>query len=228
MKHAHILIVDDEEDLLELVEYTLTRAKFGCTRAVSGTEGLRLAETLLPDLVLLDLMLPGLDGYEVCAKLKHDPRTQTIPIVMLTAKSGESDIVRGLEQGADDFITKPFSPQVLVARVKAVLRRAPRVAPDTDAPIRLPGLTIHPGRFEVLAQEQPVEMTQTEFRLLYYLARRPGWVFTRAQLVDAVHGPGHPVTDRSVDVQVVGLRKKLGALGELIETVRGAGYRFRE
>lgn len=228
MKNAHILIVDDEEDILELVEYTLTSAKFSCTRAASGTEAVRLAFSLLPDLMVLDLMLPGLDGYEVCSTLKHDSRTEHIPIIMLTAKESEADVVRGLEHGADDFIAKPFSPSVLAARVRAVLRRAPRMASDSNAPIRTPELTIHPGRHEVLANGQALDLTHTEFKLLYYLARRPGWVFTRAQLVDAVHGAGHPVTDRSVDVQVVGLRKKLGDLGEAIETVRGVGYRFKE
>lgn len=226
--NAHILIVDDEEDILELVEYTLKRAKFSCTRATSGTEAIHLAGTLLPDLVVLDLMLPGLDGYEVCSKLKGDPRTQAIPVIMLTAKGSDSDVVHGLELGADDFVPKPFSPSILAARVKAVLRRTPKMLSDSNAAIRISELTIHPGRREVLLRGKLLDLTNTEFKLLHYLARRPGWVFTRSQLIDAVHGPGHPVTDRSVDVQIVGLRKKLEDVGDTIESVRGVGYRFKE
>ncbi len=228
MKNSHILIVDDEEDILELVEYTLTRAKFCCSRAVTGTEAVQLALSLLPDLVVLDLMLPGMDGYEVCSTLKQDPRTRHIPIIMLTAKGSEADVVRGLEHGADDYIPKPFSPPVLSARVRAVLRRTPRAVSDAQTAIRTQEMIIHPGRHEVLVGGVPIELSATEFKLLKYLARRPGWVFTRSQLLDALHGPGHPVTDRSVDVQIVGLRKKLGDAGYNIETVRGVGYRFKE
>lgn len=228
MAGKHILIVDDEEDILQLVQYNLEKASYTCTCAVSGTEALRSARAMLPDLVVLDLMLPGLSGFEVCSLLRGDPKTRHIPIVMLTAKGSETDIVRGLEMGADDYITKPFSPRVLVARVGAVLRRHPKEAATGDETIRVHELVIHPGRREALVDGKPLELTQSEFDLLLFLARRPGWVFTRSQIVDALHGPGYPVTDRSVDVQVVGLRKKLGRDEDYIETVRGIGYRFKE
>ncbi len=228
MPKSHILVVDDEEDILELVEYNLVKAGYTCTCVASGTEALESARSILPELILLDIMLPGRDGLEVCSLLKHDSKTRDIPIVMLTARGSESDIVRGLETGADDYVTKPFSPKVLVARVGAVLRRPPRETQDEPAPLRVHAIVIHPARHEVLVDGKPVELTHTEFKVLYYLAKRPGWVFTRSQVVNAVHGEGYPVTDRSVDVQIVGLRKKLGAYGDCIETVRGVGYRFKE
>jgi two-component system alkaline phosphatase synthesis response regulator PhoP len=228
MAKEHILIVEDEEDILELVRYNLAREGYRVTGVVTGEEGLRTARAMIPDLILLDLMLPGVDGLEVCRVLKYDARTQHIPVVMLTAKGEEADVVTGLELGADDYITKPFSPRVMVARVRAVLRRRALEPLAEDAPLRIHDLSIHPGRHEVLVQGQPVELTATELRLLHLLARRPGWVFTRTQIVDGVHGNDYPVSDRSVDVQVVALRKKLGPCGEYIETVRGVGYRFKE
>jgi two-component system, OmpR family, alkaline phosphatase synthesis response regulator PhoP len=160
--------------------------------------------------------------------LKSDPKTKQIPVIMLTAKGEESDMVVGLELGADDYMTKPFSPRVLLARIKAILRRKSTETDNEDDAIHVRELTIHPGRHEVLIDNQPVELTFTEFRLLHYLARKPGWAFTRGQIVDAVKGEDYPVTERSVDVQVAGLRKKLGELGNYIETVRGVGYRFKE
>ncbi len=182
----------------------------------------------MPDLIVLDLLLPAVDGLEVCRRLKSDHRTRHIPIIMLTAKSEESDMVAGLELGADDYVTKPFSPRVLLARVKAILRRKAKTAPDDDGAIRIRELTIHPGRHEVLLSGEPLDLTYTEFRLLHFLARKPGWAFTRSQIVDAVKGEDYPVTERSVDVQVAGLRKKLGQFGAYVETVRGVGYRFKE
>jgi two-component system alkaline phosphatase synthesis response regulator PhoP len=178
-------------------------------------------------------MLPGLDGLGVCSKLKDDRQTASIPVVMLTAKGEESDIVRGLNLGADDYITKPFSPKVLLARVEAVLRRAPAArggsaAEDQREVIETGELRIHPGRHEVLVRGNPVELTATEFKLLHLLARRAGWVFTRKQMLDGVHGDNYVITDRAVDVQIAGLRKKLGPAGRYIETVRGVGYRFKE
>lgn len=223
-----VLVVDDEEDIQELVEYNLTKAGYRVQRAGTGGDAVRAAREYLPDLVLLDLMLPGMDGLEVAAVLRNDSKTREIPIVMLTAKGEERDVVRGLERGADDYITKPFSPKILVARVQAVLRRKGRNANGEEAPLRVHDVVIHPGRHEVSVRGKPVELTYTEFRVLYCLARRPGWVFTRSQIVDAVRGDGYPVTDRAVDVQIVGLRKKLGPCGPYIETVRGVGYRFKE
>jgi two-component system phosphate regulon response regulator PhoB len=223
-----ILVVDDEEDILELVEYNLSKAGYEVQCVANGGDAVREARTNMPDLVVLDLMLPGLDGLEVCTLLKNDPKTRDIRIVMLTAKGAESDVVRGLELGADDYVTKPFSPRVLLARIQAVLRRRQLDGTDDEGAIQVHGLVIHPGRHELLIEGEPVELTFTEFRVLHCLARRPGWVFTRSQIVDAVRGEGYPVTDRAVDVQIVGLRKKLGDHGALIETVRGVGYRFKE
>jgi two-component system phosphate regulon response regulator PhoB len=178
--------------------------------------------------VVLDLMLPGVDGLEVCRLLKADPSTQGIPVVMLTAKGEESDIVVGLELGADDYITKPFSPKVLLARLRAVLRRKGREENRDTAVLTRKELSIDPGKHEVVLAGEKLDLTATEFRVLHFLARRPGWVFTRQQIVDAVKGEDYPVTERSVDVQMVGLRKKLGEYADYIETVRGIGYRFKE
>ena len=173
-------------------------------------------------------MLPSMDGLEVCRILRSDRQTCHVPIVMVTAKGEETDIVTGLELGADDYVTKPFSPKVLIARIRAVLRRKTKQPKDDQAAIRIEELLIHPGRHEVTIQGEPVALTLTEFEFLHLLARRPGWVYTRNQIVDAVRGDEYPVTERSVDVHIVGLRRKLGSYGKYIETVRGVGYRFKE
>ena len=224
----HILAVDDDEDILELVRYTLTKQGYLVSCAHSGSEAIEEAKKGIHSLVLLDLMMPGIDGLEVCKALRSNEVTKDLPIVMLTAKGEESDIVTGLELGADDYITKPFSNAVLAARVKTVLRRKNSEPVDEDALVRIHELVIHPGRHEVFVGDNSIQLTATEFRLLLFLARRPGWVFTRYQIVDAVKGSDYAVTDRSVDVQVVGLRRKLGDAGAYIETVRGVGYRFKE
>ncbi|MEK7993467.1 MAG: response regulator transcription factor [Planctomycetota bacterium] len=227
MANETILVVDDEEDVLELVRYNLDRSGYRVETASSGEEALEKARRKLPDLVILDLMLPGMDGLEVCKKLKNDVKTEGLPIIVLTAKGEETDVVTGLELGADDYVTKPFSPKVLIARVRRILRRA--VSRDTEKPpIRIQDLVMDPGRREVLVKGKRVNLTFTEFNILYALARRPGMVFTRYQIVDAVHGDDYPVTDRAVDVQIVSLRKKLGSCGNYIETVRGVGYRFKD
>lgn len=229
MAKKRILVVEDEEDILALVHYNLVKEGYQVECVTSGEEAYRKARQHLPDLILLDLMLPGIDGLEVCRRLKRESETESVPVIMLTARGEESDVVAGLEMGADDYIAKPFSTQVLLARVKAVLRRGTeRGEVEEEAPIEIHDLYIHPGRNKVTAAGEEVELTVTEFRLLCLLARRPGWVFTRTQIVDAIHGEGYAVTDRAVDVQVVGLRKKLGACGSYIETVRGVGYRFKE
>ena len=227
-----ILIVEDEEDILALVHYNLSREGYQVVTATSGEEGVRVAQDTQPDLVILDLMLPAMNGLEVCQTLKDDSVLRDIPVIMLTAKGEESDIVAGLEIGAADYVTKPFSTKVLLARAAAVLRRYSDQEPDveinSEAVIESHGLVIHPGRNEVLVEGRTVELTYTEFRVLHFLASRPGWVFTRYQIVNAVRGEDYSVTDRAVDVQIVGLRRKLGKNGHCIETVRGVGYRFKD
>jgi len=228
MAKETILVVDDEEDILELVRHHLKREGYAVQCADSGEKALTAARSGPVDLILLDLMLPGIDGLEVTRQLKNAPRTKHIPILMLTAKGEESDVVTGLELGADDYVTKPFSPRILIARTRAIMRRGSRETIDETAVIRVHDIEIHPGRRTVTLQGEPVTLTYTEFQVLSILARRPGWVFTRSQIVDMVRGDDYPVTDRSVDVQIVGLRKKLGRFGDTIETVRGVGYRLKE
>lgn len=228
MTKEKILVVDDEEDILELVRYNLSREGYKVICAATGEEGLKFSKSEKPDLIVLDLMLPGVDGLDVTRRLKADDATRKIPIVMLTAKGEESDIVTGLELGAEDYITKPFSAKVLVARVRAVLRREQKDLAEEKDILKIHEITIHSGRHEVLVNDKPVQLTFTEFGILNFLVKRPGWVFTRNQIVDAVRGDDYYVTDRSVDVQIVGLRKKLGKAGKHIETVRGVGYRLKE
>ena len=228
MEPQHVLVVEDEADIQELLCYNLKKEGYLVDAVSSGEVALKSARARPPHLMLLDLMLPGMDGLEVCRLLKKDPATEAIPILMVTAKGEEADIVAGLELGADDYVTKPFSPRVLIARVRMVLRREARTPPDGDSMIHVHELTRHPGRREVRAKGEAVELTFTEFHILHLLARRPGWVYTRNQIVEGVRGGDYPVTERAVDVQIVALRKKLGNLGALIETVRGVGYRIRD
>ena len=231
MPESTVLIIEDDPDIRELLQYNLTQQGYRVAEAANGGDGLDRACSDSIDLILLDLMLPGMDGLEVCRKIREMEATQGIPVIMLTAKGNESDIVAGLEAGADDYVTKPFSPRILIARIRAVLRRGNTVESgenEENAVLRLHDIVIHPARHEVLVDGVPIELTRTEFDVLKYLAQRPGWVRTRGQIVNAVHGALYPVTERSVDVQIVGLRKKLGKSGTLIETVRGVGYRFKE
>lgn len=228
MPRENILVVEDEDDIAELIRYNLEKESYAVTVASSGEKGVDAAKRSKPDLVLLDLMLPGMSGLEVCRSLKVDRTTADIPIIMVTARGEESDIVTGLELGAEDYVTKPFGIKVLLARVRAVLRRGEAKVPGVDEPLRLHDVEIHPGRHEVRAGGEEVTLTNTEFRILHFLARRPGWVFTRYQIVDGIRGENYPVTERAVDVQIVALRRKLGGFGGLIETVRGVGYRFKE
>lgn len=226
MKEA-IVVIDDEDDIRELIRYNLVKEGYHVITAVSGEEGLVVIRSNNPAMVILDLMLPGIDGLEVCRQLKQDATLKNIPVIMVSARGGEPDVVSGLELGADDYVAKPFSPRVLLARVKSVLRRGKSTPIDEEAMIRVQDLVVNPQRREVLVGAQSVDLTNTEFKLLHFLIKRAGLVFTRDQIVDGVHGDDYPVTDRSVDVQVVGLRKKLGAYGSYIETVRGVGYRFK-
>jgi two-component system alkaline phosphatase synthesis response regulator PhoP len=226
MVKPRILVVDDEEDILELVRYNLERDGYSVTCVLTGEEAVESARSSRPDLLVLDIMLPGLDGLEVCRTLKKDPATAGIPIVMLTAKGEETDVVVGLELGADDYLSKPFSPKVLSARVRAVLRRARQEEETAEGRIEVGDLMIDPRRHEVRVAGSPIELTATEFRILHILARRRGWVFTRDQIVGAIHPDEIPVAERSVDVHIVSLRRKLGPVAAKIETVRGVGYRF--
>lgn len=229
MAKEHILVVDDETDILEMIQYNLQKEKYEVTGVKTGEEAIHVAKKELPDLVILDLMLPEIDGFEVCRILKNDSDTAAIPIVMLTAKGEESDIVAGLELGAEDYITKPFSPRVLVARVRSVLRRRRKSdSSQTDELIKIKNMVINSVRYEVRVDDELVQLTATEFGILQLLTKHPGWVFTRSQIIDRVKGNDYSVTDRSVDVQIVGLRKKLKSAGVYIETVRGIGYRFKE
>jgi two-component system phosphate regulon response regulator PhoB len=227
MSKATILVVDDEEDIRELLELNLVREGYNVLSCETGEGALEIAGSKLPNLIILDLMLPGIDGLEVCKKLKNTLKTENIPIVMLTAKGEEADIVTGLELGADDYITKPFSGKVLIARVRRILRKGTTRQDDKNV-LKIQELTIDPNRREVLVKEKPIGLTFTEFNILHTLARRPGLVFTRYQIVDALHGGDYLVTERAIDVQIVSLRKKLGSYGKYIETVRGVGYRFRD
>jgi DNA-binding response OmpR family regulator len=228
MSKEKILVVDDEEDILELVRFNLTRESYNVVCVETGEKALELLKSTRVDLILLDLMLPGIDGFTVANRLKSDARLSTIPIIMLTAKGEESDVVAGLEIGADDYITKPFSPRVLLARLRTVLRRQAESPASSESTIRRGALCIDVLKHAVTVNNEPVSLTFTEFEVLALMAGRPGWAFSRTQIVDAVRGYNYSVTDRSVDVQIVGLRRKLGAYGELIETVRGVGYRFRD
>ncbi len=228
MLKEKIYIVDDEEDILDLVEYILGKEKYRVKRFLTGEDVIAAMQKEKPDLLLLDLMLPGIDGLDVCKSLKKDDDLKEVPIIMLTAKGEDADIVSGLELGADDYITKPFNSSVLLARIKAMLRRkSEKEVSETDI-IRIFNIVIHPGRHTVTVDGKPVNLTYSEFRLLQFLARHPGWVYSRYQIVDALRGADYPVTERAIDVQVVGLRKKLGDAGKYIETVRAVGYRFRQ
>jgi len=226
MDTSRILVVEDEEDIAELVRYNLTTEGYRVSCTGSGEDAIRLIRSEPFDLVVLDIMLPGMSGIKVAETLRSDPKLLNISIIMLTAKSEEPDIVTGLGL-ADDYVTKPFSPKILGARISAVLRR--KGEPSEKDILRRGDISIDPGRRRVEVCGEPVELSFTEFQILVMLCRRPGWVSTRSQIVDAVRGDNYPVTERSVDVQIVGLRKKLGpSCGHYIETVRSVGYRFKE
>jgi len=227
MAHETLLVVEDEADIRELLRYNLEREGFKVCECGSSEEAQAFLAKKIPDLILLDLMLPGGDGYAFCRNLRADERTAKVPVIMVTARDEDADIVAGLEVGADDYVIKPFSARILSARVRAVLRRA-AVEPGDEKDVLTRGpIEIDRTHHTVKIDGRPVTLTLSEFKTLDLFMRRPGVVFSRYQIVDAVHGEDYPVTDRSVDVQIVGLRRKLGKYGELIETVRGVGYRMR-
>ena len=223
----NILVVEDDLDIRELISFNLQNEGHQVFEAKDGEAGIDKAREKLPDLILLDLMLPGIQGLDVCRVIKSDQETKETPIIMVTALGQEEDIVKGLETGADDYITKPFSIKVLIARVNAVLKRSIEVGEDKSKDILINGINIKTRSREVWGNKNPInDLTFSEFQILYLLAGHPGWVFTRYQIIDKIRGDNYPVTDRSVDFQIVGLRKKLGDAGKLIKTVRGVGYRF--
>lgn len=228
VKKESLLIVEDEADIRELISFNLEMSGYDVIKAADGETGLNLARQHHPDLILLDLMLPGMDGLKVCRQLRADTETRKIPVMMLTAKGEEEDQITGFDAGADDYVTKPFSPRVLVARVKALLRRNGLARETTsNKMVDIHGITIDSARHEVRVAGKSVVFSATEFSILRFLAENPGWVFSRHQIIDAVKGEDYPVTARSVDVQILGIRKKLGDNGNYIETVRGVGYRMR-
>ena len=229
MKRETIVVIEDETDILDVIEYNLAREGYRVRTFRDGEDGLEAVRRSAPDLVVLDLMLPGLDGLEICRRLKQDPVTRGIPIVMVTAKGEETDAVLGLGVGADDYVRKPFSPKELVARVATVLRRGGlREEAGAAARVERGGLVIDTARHEVKIDGERVRCTATELRLLHFLASHPGRVFTRDHLLSRVIGEDAVVLDRNIDVHVGSLRKKLGQYRECVETVRGVGYRFAD
>ena len=222
-----ILIIEDEPDISELIEYNLTQSGYNIIVSDNGEKGIEITRKQFPDLILLDLMLPGINGIDVCKILKSDKDTSDVSIIMLTALGQEEDIIKGLETGADDYVTKPFGFPVLEARIQSVLRRGKKDNIENEN-VSNSGIAISSRKREVHIDGKKIEdLTFTEFQILYLLASHPGWVFTRYQIIDKIRGDNYPVTDRSVDFQIVGLRKKMGEKGKLINTIRGVGYRFQ-
>ncbi len=233
MPNELILVVDDEREIRELIEYNLKRERYEVRCVDSGEAALKDVLARKPDLILLDILLPARAGLDVSRTLKSDPATAGIPVIMVSAKGEEVDVVTGLELGAVDYVTKPFSPRVLLARVRAALRRTAALEAEAEAaggetPLQRHGIVLDPTRRDVTANGRSADLTRTEFDILQFLMRRPGWVFTRNQIIGGIHGTEHAVTARAVDVQVVSLRRKLGETGEALETVRGVGYRMKE
>ncbi|MCH2205394.1 MAG: response regulator transcription factor [Lentisphaerales bacterium] len=231
MKDKKIMVVDDEADIRELIRFNLEKEGFEVVSVSDGETALEEARLRQPDLILLDVMLPGIDGVEVCFKLKSDVAFKSIPIVMLSAKSDESDQLVGLKIGADDYLVKPFSPKVLVAKIGAILRRGDVVSSssvDEEPVIRFKGLYMNPNDFSVSYKEAPLKLTAVEYKILYFLARKPGRVYTRERIIEQVRGDDVIITGRTVDVHILSLRRKLGDAADLIETVRGIGYKVQE
>jgi two-component system phosphate regulon response regulator PhoB len=227
MSKGTVLVIDDEADLIELVRYNLEKEGFEVIAAADGESGLQAARKRLPQVIVLDVMMPGMDGLEVCRHLRSDDRTSRIPLIMLTARAAETDRVVGLEMGADDYVTKPFSPRELVARVKAILRRSAKQEEPSQV-IKHGDLVIDVPRHEVRYQEALVALTATEFRILQFMAGRPGRILSRNEIMDAALGADTNVFDRTIDVHITAIRRKLGKGGEQIETIRGFGYKLRD
>ncbi len=228
MAKSKILIVEDDRALADVLTYNLTQAGYDVLVAHDGQEGLRQAQLKMPEIVVLDLMLPIIDGIEVCRRLRADRATRDLLILMLTAKAEESDQLIGFTLGADDYVTKPFSVKVLLQRLKALERRRHSAPADTDDVISSQGITLDRRRHQATVEGRPVQLTRSEFRLLDTLIRQAGRVFARADLIDAALGEDTVVLERTIDVHIRGLRSKLGDSAALIETVRGVGYRFRD
>ncbi|MBN2332233.1 MAG: response regulator [Deltaproteobacteria bacterium] len=229
MKKALIAVIEDEVDIREVLEYNLEREGYRVISAADGIHGLKLVLSEQPDLVLLDLMLPGLGGLDICRRLQANEETNAIPIIMVSARGEESDIVVGLKLGADDYIAKPFSPKELLARVEAVLRRGVlREGKELPERLQYQGLTIDLARHEILVDNLPATLTATEFKLLHFLASHPGRVFTRDHLLNHITGGNEFIIDRNIDVHIQSIRKKLADHRNYIETIRGVGYRFRD
>ena len=229
MAKETILIVDDEEDILELVKFNLTKEGYKTILATTGEQALDIAKNNQIDLIILDLMLPGIDGLEVTRIIRNNLELQNIPIVMLTAKGDESDIITGLELGANDYMSKPFSPKELIARIRNIFRRQQQLLEiPSEKIIKEKELIIDHNKHIVTLENNVITLTPSEFQLLTMLIKKKGWVFTRGQIIDGIRGENYAVTERSIDVVVVGLRKKLGTYGKAIETVRGIGYKFQD
>ncbi len=222
-----LLVVEDEADIQELIVYNLKKEGFKIHRSESAEKGYELVLSEKIDLIILDIMLEGMNGIEFCRQIKSDEDLKKIPVIMLTAKGEEEDIIKGLEAGADDYVTKPFSPKILAARIKTVLRRVQKGF-DTFATISVNGLSINPVKREIVYKDNAISLTNTEFNILHLLSANSGRVFTRYQIIDEIKGNDYIVADRSVDFLIAGLRKKLGEAGVFVETVRGVGYRFKE
>ncbi|EKE04084.1 MAG: hypothetical protein ACD_20C00108G0002 [uncultured bacterium] len=228
MPNENVFIVEDDQNVLELIKISLEPEGYYVNGMESGEKLLEVIKSYIPDIILLDLVLPGINGLTVCESIKKNQLTSSIPIIMLTSQGSEEDVVTGLELGADDYIIKPFSPKILAARIKAVLRRKPKISSDKSSCIKIDNLIIDPNRYEVLIDNKPIDITTTEVQALHFLASSPGWVFTRQQIIEAVKGDDCSATERTIDVLIAGLRKKLGSKSDLIKTIRGIGYSFEE
>jgi two-component system phosphate regulon response regulator PhoB len=226
VEQTTILVIEDEKDILELITFNLKNDGFNVITSIDGEEGLEKTRLYNPDLILLDIMLPGINGFQFCSSIRTSKKLKDIPVIILTALGDEKNIVKGLEKGADDYITKPFSNKVLLARIKNVLKRNKRSTNHAND-IKIGGITIRLQQRDVKIDNQVINLTYTEFQILHLLMSHPGWVFTRYQIINKIREDNYSVTDRSVDFQIVGLRKKLKSKGKLIHTIRGVGYRFQ-